>query len=348
MNVSASQLAEITEAYKCFPPAWPASGYACNAHAQVFKRSLAQNNFPAEWVDEVNTHLSTCELAPCHQGQVKEGETAYSDPQLWTVLEAVVKVVNMALGDNDPLAVKVATGGEAAKYYDFVLATPGSKPEPVLWCANKAAYVVASEAKAPAASVYSAHTQVFQATGDGALELHRRGLALDECIVFGVVCAGGMVQVVASYLLPYYYPCMAAVTDPMSYVDPGHRAALVSALCALAEAAAASVKRLADANLPVTRVRTPGPAMLLAGPELFLKPVEAIECDVRGAPQGAHQCAAASRVLHTFELLDRGGALRFACSPLGMVSLPPESAAHVTGREKMMDCLGHRSMPGVF
>lgn len=47
--------------------------------------------------------------------------------------------------------------------------------------------------------------QAFQASGDSALRLWRLGLEEEECVVFGLVCAGGMIQVVASFLLPGRY-----------------------------------------------------------------------------------------------------------------------------------------------
>lgn len=322
------------------------AGYACNTHVRALKRSLEQNNFPAEWKSVLTTRLAGTHYSPHLLGNESGSETLYSEPHLRHVLEAVASVVNTAVG-KPQLNVEVVNGDRAAKSGDFVLAKPSSRPEPVLWCDSKKAFVVASEAKGCDADVSKAYAQVFHVTGDGALELLRCGLKREDCVVFGVVSAGVKLQLVATFLLPEYYPCMAAVSEPVSYKELRLRPALVSLLCALAEAAVASVERL-DQPVPDLR-QAPKPAMLLASSKLFMKPVQAAEPSDDQVARGALQSGTASHVLYMFELLDLGGALEHVCSPLGMVSMPPETKSGEVPpvRKTMMASLGHGHIMGV-
>jgi hypothetical protein len=159
----------------------------------------------------------------------------------------------------------------------------------MIWCDQLEAYVVASEAKAWKASVYEAHAQAFQATGDGALRLYDLGLSIADCVVFGVVVAGGAVQIVATHLLPSNFPSFSAISPPLSYIDPADRPALLRYLCALGDAAMASLERIQQAQ-PRRRDKHTGKYVLTPG-ELFLKPVPAPSCAVgnKDVPVGSMQ-----------------------------------------------------------
>jgi hypothetical protein len=141
----------------------------------------------------------------------------------------------------------------------------------MIWCESLQVYVVASEAKGWQASVYDAHAQAFQASGDGALLLHDGGLETDDCVVFGLVVAGGAVQIVATHLLPSNFPSFGVLSPPLSYIDPADRPTLVRYLCALGDAARASLVRAKEHLAPRQGGRKG--QYVLTPSKLFLKPV---------------------------------------------------------------------------
>jgi hypothetical protein len=159
----------------------------------------------------------------------------------------------------------------------------------MIWCESLEVYVVASEAKGWQASVYDAHAQAFQASGDGALLLHDSGLETDDCVVFGIVVAGGAVQIVATHLLPSNFPSFSAISPPLSYIDPADRPTLVRYLCALGDAARASLVRVNENRAPREGERKV--EYVLSAGKLFLKPVPVPNTAVSSmdVPSGALQ-----------------------------------------------------------
>ena len=331
MSASATS---IRIAYQCFAPGVSPSGYACNVHVRALQTAAETGEFATDRRATFEECLRNSSFAPPHLGRADRSEQEFSDPVLTNILRALAEDINRQLSNATQYRVRVVRSGVISKHVDYVLASNRSQPEPVIWCDRLKAYVVASEAKAWEASVYGAHAQAFQASGDGALHLYRLGLDTNDCVVFGLVCAGGAIQVVANHLLPTHYPCFTLVSRAMSYTDLGERSTLVGYLCALADAAIGTVRRLVNAT-----ARPVADPYALAGELLFLKPVAAPRVDEDEVPSGSLQIAVASRLFDIFARLDRAGALGFACSPLGMVGLPPEKHRL---REQLMRCLRHQ------
>lgn len=137
------------------------------------------------------------------------------------------------------------------------------------------------------------------------------------------------------------YPCCVAVSRPMFFLSPCDRPALVSYICAVVDAAAATVQSL---EMVVTKkgtkvvLRSVDSPFSLKAHHVFLKPVTP-----RQFAQGStsdHQMSFASKVLSIFHALDTGGAGKFVCSPVGMVSLPPEGDAMRADMLKALRCQG--------
>lgn len=86
-------------------------------------------------------------------GHMAKGEMKFSDVVLKHIMEGIAIDFNQRAGS---VEARVMT---APKTLEFVLASPYSRTEPVLWVEHVGAYVVASEAKSFEDSVRKAHAQ---------------------------------------------------------------------------------------------------------------------------------------------------------------------------------------------
>lgn len=101
----------------------------------------------------------------------------------------------------------------------FTLATAQSEPEP---CVMFRQFIIAGrEDKGWGESLSQACAQCFQICSDGAVAMHEAGVGIESCVVPGVVCAGGLLQVLAVYLVESCFPCAAALSPPIGYMDDG-------------------------------------------------------------------------------------------------------------------------------
>lgn len=132
----------------------------------------------------------------------------------------------------------------------------------------------------------------------------------------------------------------------MCFLNPDDMRVLARYLCAVVDAAAATVQRLArvvkkEGGHAV--LRPVGCAFSLYADDVFLKPVTPRQFAEEADPD--HQMAFALRVLSAFRAVDVGGAGEYVCSPLGMVSMPPEGEDM---RQDMLKALRHPGMCGVW
>jgi hypothetical protein len=76
--------------------------------------------------------------------------------------------------------------------------------------------VVGSEAKGLEASMRMCYPQLIAVSGSSAIEMHRLGLAREDCVVPGIAMAGACVQFCAVYLLEHNFPVFVALSPELS------------------------------------------------------------------------------------------------------------------------------------
>ena len=77
--------------------------------------------------------------------------------------------------------------------------------------------VVGSEVKALEASMRQCYPQLISVCGSGCIEMHRLGLAREDCVVLGIAMAGSSCQFCAMYLLPDNFPVLVALTPEFNF-----------------------------------------------------------------------------------------------------------------------------------
>jgi hypothetical protein len=76
--------------------------------------------------------------------------------------------------------------------------------------------LVGCEAKGNEASVCMCYPQLIAVCGSSAIEMHRLGLAQEDCVVPGIVMAGSCCQFCAIYLLNNNFPNFVVLSPEIS------------------------------------------------------------------------------------------------------------------------------------
>lgn len=152
------------------------------------------------------------------------GETKVNDPNLQVYCNYVLSRANALIGQSSS-----SSGGDGLTFtlkknstgwnFNFVLACDNSNPEYFIQAIQTRCVVIGSEAKGVEHSHLESLPQVLQLCGDSALFLRRRGLAIDECVVPGIVVVGETFQIVGVYLMPAHFPVLVNVSPPISLTE---------------------------------------------------------------------------------------------------------------------------------
>jgi hypothetical protein len=217
----------------------------------------------------------------------------------------------------------------------FKLATRTSWPEPVLAWYNFILF--ASEAKGVTKGCFECLPQGCQIAGDAAILLARAGLAVEECVVPGVLVFGDSLQFFAAYLVPPKYPTFCLLSQPISMTSRQGQMVAAAWLCTLRSLCEDTRKLLATA--PEVRksledgLACPHPPMDDPDAQLphlwventFLKPVRLRLWSEQKSddPELAPFRLAMSRVLEIFACLHNHQAChRFINFPIGWLQMP--------------------------
>jgi len=168
----------------------------------------------------------------------------------------------------------------------FVLSSKNSQPEPAIMHASWV--LVASEANGVDASAFVGLAQGCQCAGDGALLLRKAGLAVENCVVPGVLIYADCLQFYAAFLLPDHYPGFCFLSSPIVFGSRQGRSEIAAWLLALRQHTTAMVELLKAPGLTITTaaesrwafampISTPTPFVPQLDATLFFKPIRLLK-----------------------------------------------------------------------
>lgn len=208
--------------YACFAPPLSSESYCPNKRLRAiqYKEVDAGSGITMEPFLQC---LRECQLSASEMiHKVQNPEVNYTDLMLSAVVTALATEINKEL-ERTEHTIEISSGRERDVKIDFSLATAKSLPEHCLILDRHRVILLGSECKPVMASGQEAMPQCMQVCGDGALTLRARGLALEDCIVPGIICAGECMTIVGVALLPQHYPFMMALSPPLSVLEESHR-----------------------------------------------------------------------------------------------------------------------------
>lgn len=162
-----------------------------------------------------------------------QAETLYYDPVLKALVKILADAIDAAVRALEIEGRKIThmQGNAIQDVVKFHLASQASAPEHAAVCEELKAVLLGTEAKGT--GLLEAMPQCLQICADAALALKARGLKTHECVVPGIICAGGLMQVVGVGLMEHSYPYMVALSRPLSFMDERSRAELAGCVLVL-------------------------------------------------------------------------------------------------------------------
>jgi hypothetical protein len=137
---------------------------------------------------------------------VEGSEMMVNDPNLKMFLDCISSAYNQ-----DHITSPVTVTKEE---FRFLFASSDSKPG---WAVVRdRSVLLASIAKGVEASNIAAGLQCFQICADAAIELYRKGLKREDCVVPGVIFCGEEFQIVGVYLVGSTFPVMVNISSLIS------------------------------------------------------------------------------------------------------------------------------------
>lgn len=214
------------------------SQYACVKQIDISASSIAKDNrLLYDMFTPPQTHLSYCpnrrimslfsrfqNIVPSDEAVLKiecqlrrnslliqswsyppeDAETLVNKPLLITYLTSICECIKSS---------EVVIRENAMLPFETQLCDRASKPE--RYISYKNSVLIASEAKRTDCADIVALMQCFQVCGDSALDLFRKGLKSDDCVVPGVICCGETFSIVALYFAPETFPVMTYLSGAL-------------------------------------------------------------------------------------------------------------------------------------
>ena len=138
-------------------------------------------------------------------------ETIVNDPNLMHFLNSILSSYNR---DHDISSSIIINQDYLGINNQFLFASEKTQPEYSLMHDN--CVLLGSEAKGANASNISAGMQCFQLCADSAIELYRRGMNREDCVVPGVIICGEVFQIVGVYLISSTFPVMVNISSSIN------------------------------------------------------------------------------------------------------------------------------------
>ena len=238
-------------------------------------------------------------------------EKMVNDPNLKLFLKCISLSYNQ-----DHIASPVSVKKSQLVFNErFLFASTKSRPEWAVVHDGSGSVLLASKAKGVEASNIAAGMQCFQICADAAIELYRKGLNPEDCVVPGVIICGEVCQIVGVYLVGSTFPVMVNIS---SLISTAHVEVLSRWVGVLKESISDTVTLLQQSQQRTDSLHVR--CQLDKGH--FYKPIGKFEGN---ANLFSNQRIILSKMMMIYEKLCRiEGSVDVIQFPLGLVSVPGE------------------------